>query len=74
MPKSYDNILQKIDKDLYNEMKEKRVKDCASDLDALLNSKRSIYAKLDSNNKICMSVLKKLVRGYELVLLIMMSI
>lgn len=65
MPKSYDNILQKIDKDLYNEMKEKRVKDCVSDLDALLNSKRSIYAKLDSNNKICMSVLKKLVRGYE---------
>lgn len=65
MPKSYDNILQKLDKDLYNSMKEKRVLECTSDLDALLKSKRSIYAKLDSNNKICMSVLRKLVRNYE---------
>lgn len=65
MPKSYDNILEKIDKDLYNEMKEKRVSDCVADLEKLLSSKRSIYAKLDSNNKICLSVLNKLVRNYE---------
>lgn len=65
MPKSYDNILHKLDKNLYNFMKEKRVQDCTSDLDRLLKSDRSIYAKLDSNNKICMSVLRKLVRNYE---------
>lgn len=65
IPKSYDNILKKIDVDLYNSMKEKRVNDSVCDLDRLLKSKRSIYAKLDSNQKICMSVLNKLVRSYE---------
>ena len=65
MPKSYDNILKKIDNDLYDEMKDKRVNDCVSDLERLLSSKRSIYSKLDDNNKICMSVLRKLVRNYE---------
>lgn len=65
MPKSYDEILKKIDKDLYNDMKEKRVTQCVTDLERLLSSDRSIYSKLDSNNKICMSVLRKLVRSYE---------
>lgn len=65
MPKSYDDILKKIDIDLYNDMKEKRFTECVSDLDMLLSSKRSIYSKLDDNQKICMSVLRKLVRGYE---------
>ena len=65
MPKSYDNILKKIDIDMYNEMKEKRVSNSVCDLDKLLSSDRSIYAKLDSNHKICMSVLNKLVRCYE---------
>ena len=65
MPKSYDNMLKKINKDMYNDMKEKRVETCKTDLDRLLSSKRSIYAKLDSNKSICMSVLRKLVRGYE---------
>lgn len=65
IPKSYDNILQKIDKALFNEMKEKRVQDCKTDLDKLLSQDRSIYSKLDSNQKICMSVLRKLVRSYE---------
>ena len=65
MPKSYDNILKKIDIDMYNDMKEKRVTDSVCDLDRLLSSDRSIYAKLDSNYKICMNVLRKLVRSYE---------
>lgn len=65
MPKSYDNLLYKIDKDLFNEMKEKRVNDCVTDLDRLFKSKRSIYTKLNDNQKICMAVLRKLVRGYE---------
>lgn len=65
MPKSYDNILKKIDIDLYNEMKEQRVTNSVTDLDRLLKSERSIYSKLDSNHKICMSVLRKLVRSYE---------
>lgn len=65
IPKSYDNILKKIDKNLYNNMKDERVTQCVSDLDRLLNSKRSIYSKLDSNQKICMNVLRKLVRNYE---------
>lgn len=65
MPKSYDNLLKNIDIDIYNEMKEKRVSDSKSDLDRLLSSERSIYAKLDSNEKICMSILRKLVRSYE---------
>lgn len=65
MPKSFDNILKKLNKDMYNDMKEKRVNDCVSDLDRLFKSSRSIYSKLDSNQKICMSVLRKLVRTYE---------
>lgn len=65
MPKSYDNILKNIDKNIYNEMKEKRVKDCICDMERLFKSNRSIYSKLDSNQKICMSVLRKLKRGYE---------
>ncbi len=65
MPKSYDNILKKINKDMYNYMKEKRVETCTTDLERLLSSERSIYAKLDSNQKICMSVLQKLTRSYE---------
>ena len=65
MPKSYDNLLKKIDKDMYNEMKEKRVKDSVTDMQKLFESKRSIYNKLDSNQKICMSVLRKLTRSYE---------
>lgn len=46
-------------------MKEKRVKDSVTDLDRLFKSKRSIYSKLDSNQQICLSVLRKLVRSYE---------
>lgn len=65
MPKSYDNILKKIDIDLYNSMKEKRVQDSKTDLDRLLSQNRSIYSKLDSGQKISMSILKKLVRTYE---------
>lgn len=65
IPRSYDNILQKIDKKLFNDMKEERVKQCTTDLDTLLKQERSIYSKLDSNQKICMSVLRKLVRSYE---------
>lgn len=65
MPKSYDNILKKIDIDLYNEMKEERVKNSVTDLDKLLSQDRSIYSKLDSNQKICMSVIRKLVRSFE---------
>lgn len=65
MPKSYDNILKRIDINAYNEMKEKRVTNSVTDLDRLLKSTRSIYSKLDSNLKICMNVIKKLVRSYE---------
>lgn len=65
LPKSYDNILKKIDKDLYNQMKEKRVNESVTDLDKLLSSNRSIYAKLDSNQSIVMSTLKKLCRNFE---------
>ena len=65
MPRSYDNILKKINKDIYNEMKEKRVQDSLTDLDKLFSQKRSIYSKLDSNQKICMYTLKKLVRRFE---------
>ena len=65
MPKSYDNILYRIDRDKFYEMKERRVKQCTTDLDKLLSSKRSIYAKLDSNKAICLSILRKLVRNYE---------
>lgn len=65
MPKSYDSILKKIDPNLYYEMKEKRVTDSLTDLDRLLSQERSIYSKLDSNQSICLSVLRKLVRSYE---------
>lgn len=65
MPKSYDNILKSINKDIYNDMKEKRVSDCKSDLDRLFSQKRSIYTKLDSNQKKCIYTLRKLVRGFE---------
>lgn len=65
MPKSYDTILKKIDPDLYYNMKEKRVTDSLTDLDKLLSQERSIYSKLDSNQSICLSVLRKLVRSYE---------
>lgn len=65
IPRSYDNILKKIDFDLYSDMKEKRVNSCLTDLDRLLQQDRSIYSKLDSNQKICMSVMRKLVRSYE---------
>lgn len=65
IPKSYDNILKKLDLSLYNDMKEKRVKDCLTDLDKLFKQKRSIYAKLDSNVKNTMSTLHKLCRSYE---------
>lgn len=65
MPKSYDNILKKLNKDMYNEMKEKRVNDSVTDLERLFKQERSIYSKLDSNQSTCMSVLRKLVRSYE---------
>jgi len=65
VPKSYDNLLKKLDLELYNHVKEKRVQDSKKDLDKLLSQERSIYSKLDSNQKICMSVLRKLVRSYE---------
>lgn len=65
IPRSYDNILKKIDLPLFNSMKEKRVQDSTSDLDRLLSQDRSIYSKLDSNRKICLNVLRKLVRSYE---------
>lgn len=65
IPRSYDNILKKIDFNLFTSMKEKRVKDSVKDLDILFKQDRSIYSKLDSNQKICMSVLRKLVRSYE---------
>lgn len=65
IPRSYDNILKKIDLSLFNSMKEKRVEDSKKDLDKLLSQDRSIYSKLDSNQSICMSVLRKLVRSYE---------
>lgn len=65
IPRSYDNILKKIDLPLFNKMKEERVNDCKKSLDDILNQDRSIYSKLDSNQKICTAVLKKLVRSYE---------
>lgn len=65
IPKSYDNILKKINNDMYNEMKEKRVNDSVTDLERLFKQERSIYSKLDSNQSTCMSVLRKLVRSYE---------
>ncbi|UPW41250.1 replication initiator protein [Sigmofec virus UA08Rod_4769] len=65
MPKSYDNLYKKINKDKYEQMKEERVKNALCDMDKLFKSSRSIYSKLDSNHKICMSVLRKLVRSYE---------
>ena len=65
MPKSYDNLLKKIDKDLYNDMKEKRVEQSLLNFDKLMSQERSIYSKLDSGKKIAMSVLRKLVRSYE---------
>lgn len=65
IPRSYDNILKKLDKDLYNEIKEKRVTESKKDLDKILSSKRSIYSKLDDNQKITMAILRKLERNYE---------
>lgn len=65
MPKSYDNILKKLNKDIFNNMKEKRVLDSVTDLERLLKQERSIYSKLDSNQSICMSILRKLVRSFE---------
>lgn len=65
MPKSYDNILKKLNKDMFNDMKEKRVKDSVTDLERLFKQERSIYSKLDSNQSKCMSILRKLVRSYE---------
>lgn len=65
IPKSYDNILKKIDIDLYNDMKERRVSEALTDMEKLFNQKRSIYSKLDSNVKRVMCTLKKLCRSYE---------
>lgn len=65
MPKSYDNILKDLDLDMYNRMKEERVKNAQKDLDELFKQKRSIYSKMDSENKIVYSKLNKLVRGFE---------
>lgn len=65
LPKSYDNILMHIDNDLYNQVKEKRVKDCVKDLDELLKQERSIYSKLDSGNKIAFATLRKLTRVFD---------
>lgn len=65
IPKSYDNILKKLNIDIYNDMKEKRVKDSLLDFERLFKQERSIYSKLDSNQSTCMSILRKLVRSYE---------
>lgn len=65
MPKSYDIILKRIDKNLYNQMKDDRVKNALTDFDKLMKQPRSIYSKLNSNQKITMCTLRKLVRGFE---------
>ncbi len=65
LTRTFMNLLKKVNFDRYLKVSKKRFDDSQCDMEKLFNSERSIYAKLDSNDKIAFSVFSSIKRSLE---------